>query len=318
MIRAIFIGTVRTATTLSLLLAGWAALAFMIEAPFYGTRFRPTLPMQYPYESPKWVTYMWKSDADFLPIRKHIEEGWNLETTPQVAKTWTQRLKGAYNSWFIDSKDHVDLYRVTGYIAVVQKHNPKFFDSNPGKQIATNVAIGWRQVTNPPQSFEFVRRGYLFNAGSYDTPIFDGLAIALLDHEPHNRNVTLAMVREYAWRKPLPSYEERLFAELDYLLATPGRHPEEEAWLAYAYHQYGRKHKLTEYYDKAIALYRTAQAVQGSDRERYERLIQTISAEQRDPNFGMPKGGRYIEDARAEFQNQQARYRSQVRSTISQ
>lgn len=248
---------------------------------------------------PKWVPVQWDpgEDAPYRKIRSEVDLAiaqWNGGAVPGP---WPDKAREAFRRWMGDCQNPERLFRASASLGVARTLDPEFATSDECARMTAYLDEGWSILRQPPHSYEFVRQGYLSNAGDSDYHIYGDLPIRLLDRDPQDREVTLAMVREYRSRKPVEKFEQTLFRALDRVSKSTKWKPRDELTEALAYRLYGQKHKKPDAYAVALKKARSARAkVPPSDRAQIDRWIEATAREAKDPLFGLPRGAKWIDD----------------------
>lgn len=267
--------------------------------PFFMRRDVPTKGVQWD-PNPIWTTVQWKPDGDLLfikasdAVRTVILSG----QKDDPGHAWRDKLRRAYADWYGDHQYAPKLHFTTCLLTIVQTVDANFWASKECKRMVGNVNLGYSYLRYVPPSYEFCRRAYLFNVGDTDHHSYGRLAIRLLDRNPNDRSVTVAMVTEYYGRKPNQEFEGRLFAALGKLMDSKAKRPGDEMYLAMAYRFYGREHKKPASYDTACRILEKLldDASLKAEWPRYRAMIDDYQREKKDPNFGKLPGAKYIGD----------------------
>lgn len=258
------------------------------DIPVRGTSWDP---------DPRWVRAKWlPGDQEFVQISSTARKAIQQTPTADSAKLWKQLVKGAYQEWYSDHQYALNLHRVSCFLAVVAVHDPQFSDSGECQGMRSKVNKGWSYLRNIPQSYDFVRRGYLVNAGDDDCHNFGDLAQRLLKKNSTDRSVIVSMVKEYHRRRPEASFETAMFSGLTRLLKSPLKRHDDEKWQAMAYRMYARNHKKKAAYETAIAIMERLAGASKTVARKNELLAiaDSYRAEMALPNFGIPPGGKYV------------------------
>lgn len=250
--------------------------------------------------NPRWVGVPWKAseDAPFRAIRQETAKATEDPLTRDKNGVWARKATRAYEDWYGDHQDPVKLYRASSYLSAAQWLDHDFNSSQEFARMSETLNLGWSALEKPPHSYEFVRRGYLVNCSDLHFHKFGDLQFRLLDRDPADRSVIIAMAREYTWRKPVDKFEQRLFRSLEAIRKTPQWRPWDDYFYALALRAYGQKHQKRSSYDSALLIAEGAlkQTPKGWDAKWLEKWIAECRAEREEPNFGSLPNGRYVDD----------------------
>lgn len=261
------------------------------NVPVQGLRFDP---------NPKWVHVDWltKPNQQLIPIRKAIDAVLARPPSNADAKIWREKLSAAYKDWFEDHQNGQKLFRISSILGVVSYLDREYAGSTEYRKMASDVNLGWSFLDKPIPAYEFVRRGYILNAGDGHHHKFGNLQQRLLKENPLDRPVILAMIGEYSWRKPIPSFENLLFGSLSKVTKTSVWKPVDNLSLAWAYRLRGQKHRNRADYDLAIKIVKGVRATHPNliSAKDANEWIEESEREMKDPNFGIIPSGSYIDD----------------------
>ncbi len=249
---------------------------------------------------PKWATVKWvpSEDAPFIPIRNECDDAIGAGDKFDATGNWPAKVSKAYAEWEADCQNPVKLFRASAYIATARYLDPKFESNAKYYYWVGYVDRGWDILQKPPQSYEFVRRGYLYCVGDRGFHAFGTLPFRLLDKEPKDRSVVVAMVYDYAIRKPNAEFERRLFGALETVSKTKQWRPWDDYHWAYALRMYGRKHQEAEPYGRAIAKANSAisKTPKGWNPKWIRDWIKETEEERQLPRFGRSPGFKNLDD----------------------
>lgn len=149
--------------------------------------------------NPKWITTKWveKEDAPFMELaleaRAVLATGW----PPRSNVDWKAKAKLAYKDWYDDSQNPVKIFNVSVYLMLASQVDPRYGDAKEYHEMCAIVNRGWEFLEKPPQSYEFVRRGYAFSAGDEDEHDYGDIAKKLLERDPSDRVAFVGAMLEY-------------------------------------------------------------------------------------------------------------------------
>ena len=260
------------------------------DLPVQGSRVNP---------NPKWVPVPWKEVADrpFLAIRKEVEPVLN-GTAFDDKGHWAGKARKALNAWKNDCQNPVALYRLSAYALTAKAVDQNFAKASQYHEIMGMSRLGWDILEAPPPSYEFARMGYLVtrNDGCYHK--FGDLSFRLLAKDPGDRSAIIALVDEYFWRKPIPSFEQKMFRCIEIARKDKRWKVSDDYYLAKAHRLYGQKYKKRESFDTAIAIVQAMlpKLPPGWKPEWYDKFLEGCRYDKASPTFGLAVHGAWIDD----------------------
>lgn len=292
-----------TSLRLSLMVA-LAASVGAVYCGLQGVRFVPgaaNLPLQGPRinPNPKWVPGPWKADADrpFRAVRQEVEPVLNGIAFDERG-LWAGRARRALNAWKGDCQNPIALYRLSAYALTAKAVDQNFAKASQYHEIMGMSRLGWDILESPPPSYEFARMGYLVTRNDGCFHKFGDLPFRLLEKDPGDRSVLIALVDEYVWRKPIPAFEQKMFRALARARQDRRWKVSDDYFLAKAHWLYGQKNKKRGSFETAIGIVQAMlpKLPPGWKKEWYDKFLEVVRIFQKDPNFGMPKYFDYVDD----------------------
>ncbi len=164
--------------------------------------------------NPKWVAKPWitEADAPYLPIRRMMDSvlaDWRSGLRDDL----TNKAIAAFRDWEADCQNPMKLYRASAWTLLARRFDPNY-DTRSLWALRQFLHVGWNRLIDIPESYEFIRMGYMFNSGDYDFQIFGDLAYRLLKRDANDLFVVLAMARELPYRKPDTKFRDRVLQAL--------------------------------------------------------------------------------------------------------
>lgn len=160
-----------------------------------------------------WATATWipARDKEFLPIRLEIDAAIAKHGEYKLGTDWPKRAREAANQAIRNPTSLFLLYKATMFYQFVKtvepSYNSKNFDGKPWIELRRL----WTNIKHAPNSFEFSRAGYLFNAGYTSSFRMGELGKRVLAKEPKNRWVVLAYVQDAGGHGDGPGCWERAY-----------------------------------------------------------------------------------------------------------
>lgn len=250
--------------------------------------------------NPLWVRTKWthKDDIPYKSVRAEADRILSDPTYVDLEGKWALKARMAFKIWMKDLENPQKLFTASTYLQLARTVDPSFRQARDFDKMYWHLNPGWSILLTCPESYEFARRAYIFNAGDKHYHKYRDLSLRLLQRNPYDRSVVIAMVAEHGERKFPREYEEKLFSSLEAISKRPDWRPWDHWTWGRAFRTYGHLHRKKEAYDTAIAKAEIAlkNTPKGWDPAPLKKWIAETKKERDDPNFGWLPGAKHIDD----------------------
>jgi hypothetical protein len=248
---------------------------------------------------PTWVNAKWDVNANekYKAIRKEVDSATAVFGAQDKNGIWERKAKAAFDVWSQDHRNPFKLYKATSYIMAFRFLDLSFSKSKDNINRLKILNLGWSYIRKAPESYDYVRRGYLFNAGDEHNHKYGDLPKRLLQRDPYDRAVVVAMAYDYLMMKPHADYESLMFATFERASNTRQWKPWDYYYWGWALRMRGWKHGDKSSYNLAIkVLQKGIKATpSGFDSTWIRKYLDSTKAE-RDAEVYLKNKGEYLED----------------------
>jgi hypothetical protein len=204
--------------------------------------------------NPIWVNVKWddRSDAHYTKLRKERDQLFVQLRAIERPSRLVDQVKKSYILWYKDFENPERLFVACSDFVLARRAFPDFIKDKDYYLMSSNLDQGWSYIRKPPHSYEFVRRGFLFNAGDGDCHTYGDLPNRLLAKDPNDLDVALALVWEYRMNRLDDKFVKFMLDSLErFSKKTPWAAREEYAY-GYALATVGIRKKSADFIRSGI------------------------------------------------------------------